>query len=56
MIVHSVAFNIFIPVVIVIAALTTGIETDNPEFGVWINPINAFALVVFIFELGRGVK
>lgn len=48
---HNNAFNNFISLTICVASLAVGLETDHPEWGSWLGPINLACLFVFTAEL-----
>ena len=48
---HNNVFNVCINLTIVIASLAVGLETDNPEWGTWLGPINQLCLFIFTIEL-----
>lgn len=49
--VHNPWFNGLISVTIVIASISVGLETDNPEWSTWLGPINTMCLLIFTVEL-----
>jgi len=50
-VVHNNAFNHFISLTICVASLAVGLETDHPEWGSWLSPINFVCLLIFTVEL-----
>lgn len=51
-VIHNSHFNVFINVVILAASLASGLETDNPQWGFVLTPVNLICLMVFTVEVG----
>ena len=50
-IVHNPWFSSLINLIIVVASIAVGLETDNPGWSAWLEPINTTCLLIFAVEL-----